>query len=131
MARLRPRIVVVESAYYQQEPQGPVVVESRFSRWLESDNPPVIRRSNATSEWSTLCWLEPVDSCSLLIIQNLESPQSFARCLDIGLHVGGVVYSFASLRPGEALRFCPTKLPSLRIRSYGEAARYMAALLPT
>src|SRR6185312_8298003 len=67
----RARLGLVCTVYHQQPGNEPISAESRFSRWLESEEQPYLRKLVIGEEWTLLdCgWLEDV---GMLLLRNEE-----------------------------------------------------------
>ncbi len=153
------RIIVVEMVYHQSIEDQPTALETRFARWLSTDEQPYgPRRAKATSEWQPLDlgWIE---EASMILLSNLEGqglqkqPTDAERLvmsqavLEVGMVVAegssrsrtmfsgplqaerGVI-PFCSVPPGETARFSPLNLGQMRVRSRGTSTRFSVTLLP-
>ncbi len=141
-----PRIVVVESVYHQQEPDPATMVESRFSRFLTSEDSPLVRRTTIGEEWAHLSCAGIETQGSMLVIQNLEGMvqaripsadekeklNSRVLCLGISLDDGSLdpFVVFATVAPGESIRLSPSNLKDYRIKCMSGKSRYALALFP-
>jgi len=68
------RITVVDSVYWSTEDGQPVQISSRFSRPLESEEQPYIRRITVGEEWQPLD-LGWVGKVGLLVLANEPTPR--------------------------------------------------------
>ncbi len=148
LAQTRGRLVLVESIYHQQPGDPPSAVESRWSRWLTSQEQPYVRRIQATPAWQKIDSGWVGDDCSLLRLSNEEgknhqfipTEEEKERVKGLRLEVGialvegasgeGDVLPFLSIDPGLCCRFCPTQASSLRIRCLGGPCRCNVAVYP-
>jgi hypothetical protein len=120
----KSRIGVVESVYCQQPGDNPISAESRFSRWLNTDEQPYSRKIKVTEEWQPLDW-GWLKKASMLVVVNEEgrflqvqpTPQercdAISKVVEIGIAVcldGGTLnIPFAEILPRESSRFSPCK----------------------
>lgn len=139
----KARIGVVSLVYHQQTGSEPVSVESRFSRWLESDEQPYLRKLTIKEEWTALDggWLKEVGEVFLrndegkFQVQPTDEERAavMARVVEIAV-VEPVVkqrlFVFGRIRPLESLQFEPHDLTSLRLRCVSGTARCTLALFP-
>lgn len=153
------RIIVVEMVYHQSTEEQPTAIETRFARWLDSEEQPFIRRSKVGEEWQPLDtgW---IDTAGLILISNVEGTTTIqqqpsqqeqdsltSRVLEIGLitpepvksnrtmyspHQGPstLIVPFAEIIPGETIRFSPVNLDRMRIRCRNGFGRYSIHVLP-
>lgn len=152
------RIAVVEYVYHQQPDVQPTVTESRFSRWLESQEQPYLRRLTLDQTWRELDfgWLK---QSGMLVLKNEEGrfhvqptkderEDMAARIIEVALFLPGEKNDgsrtmhdtplrkaigpliFAIVRPGESLRFEPHDVGCLRIRTMHGSARCSIMVLP-
>lgn len=133
------RLVVVETVYHQPADAEPTAAESRFGRWLTTDEQPYVRRGRIGEEWQPLvaaeaCWL---DQSSMVVITNQEGgfhlqpteqqqAEMDARVLEVGRE-GSVLLV---VPPGESARFQPWDLTALRVRCRSGEAKYTVAIFP-
>lgn len=136
------RITVVETVYHQTVPDQPTALESRFSRFLASDEQVYVRRLTVGEDWQRLDtgWLKVA---SLLLVSNDEGrgqqvqPTDQERA-DIAARVIEVAhgeYRSAILPdwlipPGESLRGCPASLGNIWLRCRQGVARCTVVLFP-
>lgn len=144
-ARLKSRVVVVEQVYHQQPHGQPVVVESKYTRRLDSDEQPFgPRRIRVGEEWTKpdTGW---VADGGLLCLSNEEgkglavqpSPSERndinSRIVEVCLvdpetgNMGGVWL----VPPGESLRASAASFMGLRIRCRKGSARITFTVIPS
>jgi hypothetical protein len=152
------RLMVVEMLYHQSIEDQPTAFETRFARWLQTDEQPYVRKAKATEEWQPLDtgWLQ---ESSMLLISNVEGtvidrqPSQeeqdalASRILELGLLVSeaapskrtmhsqqgdqqSVVLPFGEIPPGETCRFSPVNLDRILVRCRKRSARYSVTALP-
>lgn len=143
MADIKDRITVVETVYHQSALSGETtVVESRFSRKLETVDQPYKRQLVATEVWTPLefGWLEK--GVSVFVVQNEagkhlqkqpteeEKKEIDQQVLLIGLN-SNVASSLWVIPPGESMRGSIALLsPSLWIRCEKGSAPYILHAYP-
>lgn len=140
------RLTVVESVYYQAFGEDPFGVAHNFSRGLETNEQPYIRKLTATEEWTKLDtgWLE---KCSELVIVNEEGnfphrlPTAEKR-LEISkriIEVGNAIpylddvhcIKTWEIRPKEDMRGCPADLDNIYIRCQSGRAKLTVYIIPS
>lgn len=148
----KARIVVVEKVYHQQDPDPATIVESLFSRFLDSDDSPIIKRTRVGDSWVPLCPKGYDGStASCIVVQNMEGrfnlaqptdaerKEASSRYLEVGICTGRTtmlltvtetVVPFSYIRPGESIRLSPREISELRIRCISGQARYSIAIFP-
>ena len=140
MADPKGEMTVVEQVYYQVSGGQPRLVESRFSRKLESDEQPYERHLKVGVEGAPLdCgWIE---KASQLVITNEEgrnlqvNPTDEEReelqrkVLELGYEDCPV--PLCLIHPGESIRFCPFSLEGLGVHSRFGVIRFTLHLFPT
>lgn len=128
------RLSVVEQVYHQlTEGGGPAVVETRFSRWLETDEQPWRRTAKgedaAGPEWKplNLGWLAggPV---GMIVLRNEAVEKD--RNIWLAVKTANAPEAFARVRPGESVRFEPAGYTDYLARSPDGPARYTLAAIP-
>jgi len=89
-ATTKARFGVVETVYFQQPETIPVAVDSRFTRWLDSEEQPYLRQAKIGQDWQEVDvgWLENLP-VSQLVLRNDEGkfqvqPTSEQRALVMG-----------------------------------------------
>jgi hypothetical protein len=140
----KSRIVIVENVYHQSPNEDPIVVESRFDRWLSTNEQPFIRKMYVEQEWKPLDygW---INNASILVITN-EKDKSIAvrpthsqqellnnRILEVGIiptiedkprdmhspKLDNTPIIFTTIPPGESIRINPPNVKSVVIRCQG------------
>lgn len=141
----RPRMVVVETVYYQVPGESPTSNETRFARQLNTGEQPYLRRGKAGMNWTPLDtgWIQVASSLclrneegrNLTRVPTEEQKLALSRkvlLLGVGDGDGGVV-AFGEVLPGESLRMTPVSLSQLFLRTLTDAeegCRYTLSLLP-
>lgn len=128
----------------EAQPSG---VESRFERWLRSDQQLYERKAKVGPDWKPLPlpgpdWIDPAD-CGMLVLQNLEradgsvipTPEQAAevagRVILVGLKEGDrPPQVFARVNPGESMRLHPVNVFEYVLSCPAGAARYSLTLVP-
>lgn len=113
---VKGRIVVVEQVYHQPVDAPPVLVESKYSRRIDSEEQPFgPRRLRVTEEWQELSagWIEGV---GLLVVSNeegkgLQVQPSESERREIGLRVVELAMFPVPTVPGEAFSPIPWIIP--------------------
>jgi len=152
----KARLGVVETVYLQQPEVQPLTVESRFSRWLDSEEQPYQRRFIVSTSWSPLDlgWLKG-QAVGMLILKNEEGKFQIQptevqreevneRVLELAYHVpqpdpksrtmhdppaDDLYLPFAQIRPGESVRFEPVDPQRIMVRCKKSSTRQAKALL--
>ncbi|KKN23028.1 hypothetical protein LCGC14_0908990 [marine sediment metagenome] len=136
---LKDRLTVVSRAYHQRVGKEPKMVNSAFSRTLESHQQLYQRELEATEEWELLdCgWVE---SAGMLIIQNVEGQglqrnpteeekeASAKKVLQLSYAV--IDGSYWLIPPGESIQAFPSKVTLLYIRSQSGITEYTLTIFP-
>lgn len=127
---------VVCTVYHQQPGSEPVSVDSRFSRWLDTDEQPYLRKLTLAEEWVPLDkgWLEVA---GMLVIRNDEAKDQ-TRIHNPVIEVaivkdnegGNWIVPFAFVRPSESAQFEPVCLDNFRLRCLKGQAKCTLALIP-
>lgn len=156
--RSRPRVTVVEQAYYQSPDDQPRVVETRYSQDLRTDEQPYLRLMKVTEEWKHIDhgWVE---DASWLIITNEEGKvgtviPSREEQLAAANKVVELGWEFAQpdegprtmhsperappppvvgvieINPGTSIRICPKFVRAIRLRCRSGMARVTVNLFP-
>ena len=156
--RSRPRVTVVEQAYYQSPDDQPRCVETRYSQDLETDEQPYLRLMKVPGEWTKLdCgWIE---EASLLILTNEEGrigtvipsreerEASALRVVEVGWEVAAPpegprsmhspertppppIVPVLTVPPGRSIRVTPQLLRAMRLRCRSGMARVTVNLFP-
>lgn len=142
--QIRSRLTVVESIYHQTTGEQPSAVLTRFSRDLESDEQPYVRRRRkATPEWQPVDygWVE---SPAMVVIQNDERRLLRARATNptdeerLAAEAKVIELRFADsshspvwlILPGETMRGSPSPGASLRVRCLAGEAQYNLFVYP-
>lgn len=154
----RPRVTVVEQAYYQSPDDQPRCVETRYSQDLASDEQPYLRLMKVTEEWKPVDhgWIE---EASLLILTNEEGrigtvipsradlEASSMKVIEIGWQLEGPpegprtmhspdrlppppIVPFLVVHPGKSVRVTPQFLRAMRLRCRSGMARATVNLFP-
>lgn len=144
-AKLKSRVVVVEQVYHQQPGGQPTVVESKYTRRLDSDEQPFgPRRIRVTEEWTKLDTGWVVEGGMLCLsneegkIMTVQPSPSERRDIDSRIvevclvdpetgNVGGVWL----VPPGESLRAATASFNGLRIRCRKGSARIVFTVIPS
>lgn len=138
---VKDRLSVVEAVYHTPFGKDPVSTESRFSRWLETDEQPYVRRIKVGPEWRQLDagWLA---AASMLLVANEEGldqtrqptqaelAASVARVVLVGVWAGGEVVPCFRVPPGESMRAEPVSLGAIRLRCEAGEARCVITIYP-
>lgn len=156
--RSRPRVTVVEQAYYQSPDDQPRVVETRYTQDLQSDEQPYLRVMKLTEEWKPIdCgWIE---DASLLILTNEEGrvgtvippreeqDAAALKVVEVGWEVGAPptgprtmhspeipppppIVPCIAVPPGKSVRITPQLLRAMRLRCRSGMARVTVNLFP-
>lgn len=154
----KSQIIVVEMLYHMPLEDQPTCTESRFSRWVMSDEQPYRRVCKVKEDWQgiDIGWL--VDSgVGMLHIENTEGislqtqlteqEQSNLnnRILEVGIAVSEAqqrqrtmhdpvmlqISTFARIPPKESIRFTPLEGATYVIRCRHDTARCIITALPT
>lgn len=139
MADPKSRITVVEQVYHQVSGDQPHLVESKFSRELESDEQPYERHLKVGEEPELLdCgWVKKASQ--LLIINEegrfLQTQPTEAEREELQLKVLEVYFGKLSIDswivpPGESMRACPSSLVGVYLRSRSGILRLTLHALP-
>lgn len=134
---MKNRLIVVDTVFHQGAMEQPTAAESRFARWLDTDEQPCVRKSKVGQDWKPLCdggWLTQVgmlllsnDEGRFLVVPTpKEEKEMAARILDVAQGETAV----ARVRPGESLRFEPVDLQGLRLRCQAGVAKYTVTMIP-
>lgn len=122
----KSRITIVESCYFEQDGEGPVVVENRFSREVEGQDQPYVRNLKIGPEWMPLQygWVEAPGLITItnregedqqLIPTEEQAHQLATRHLDISFREPRMVDQ--RIPPGESCRIFPTENTNIYLRS--------------
>lgn len=139
MAEPPSRVTVVEQVYHQILNGQPHLVESRFSRDLESDEQAYERRLKVGEAGVPLDCGWVTKASQLLIIneegRNLQVNPTDEERKKLSEKVLEVYYvqSLTSpwlVLPGESMRGCPSTLEGLRIRSQSGIIRFTLHVIP-
>lgn len=156
--RSRPRVTVVEQAYYQSPDDQPRVVETRYSQDLQTDEQPYLRLMKVTEEWRHIDhgWVE---DASWLIISNEEGrvgtvipsreEQAAARAkvVELGWEFAPPadgprtmhsperappppIAPVIEIKPGTSIRISPKFVRAIRLRCQSGMARVTVNLFP-
>jgi hypothetical protein len=140
--KVRARLFVVEQVYHQPAGQSPTSVESRFGRWLGSDEQPHLRPMTVGPNWQPLDTGWVGEKVGHIVIANeegksrlrqpteAERQETEAKVVEIGVESDHLVDTFALVRPGETCRFEPAAAGMLRLRCRVGAACCSVAVLP-
>ncbi len=153
----RSRIVVVESVVHQTPGDDPIVVEARFSRWLESGEQPFIRRMYLEQDWRKLeiGWIK---SSSMLMLTNepdmlVVRPSAEVQAIQVEKIIEVAILPqelvtgmprdmhsppraaiqplpFSYILPGESIRICPTDAGSIVLRARAGCIKCNVSLFP-
>lgn len=138
---LKARFVVVDKLYYEMPNTEPIVVDSGFARWLETDEQPYIRRFTVGEQWQAVNtgWLEET---SMLLIENNEErftvnptseekTEAAQKVIEIAFPAGKE-WTEASwlILPGESLRGTPANIKNLWLRCRKGKAKCTITLIP-
>lgn len=131
------RISVVETVYHQPLDGGPTSSEVRFQRILKTDEQPFSRRVllEESKGWVALerGWIE---HASMLLVRNDEDPRKSQAIVEVGMMVNRNEgesrwhVAFASILPGESVRFTPNDLSLLSLRGMCGNAKVYLTLMP-
>ena len=141
MADLRDRVTVVETVYHRQveKQRDPFSTDSRFTRYLETQQQVYQRQLEATEDWQPLdCgWLP---DAGMLLIQNDEGlflPKNLTKEEQKELSQKVIELSFGAgcsgswwVLPGESMRGYPTTTDGLEIRCQKGTAEFTLTLFP-
>lgn len=143
-AYFRSKLTVVETVYHQGANRQPTSTDSRYSRYLETDDQPYSRTVTLDEAWKVLDigWFaerQPL-RVRLLVIQNEEGKYLAIQPTDlerlalkekvVEVSVGGISADWEVL-PGESLRGSPSGDPRrLRLRSRSGKTRCTYTLYP-
>jgi hypothetical protein len=132
-------LTVVCRVYFQQPSAAPLAVESSFSRGVEGEEQPWVRRLSVGKDWQPLDagWL-PLASCLLILNEEgrhwavIPTPeQSQAAAERIVLVAPDDSEVGWKVRPGESMRAEPSDVKKLRLRCLGEgSARVQIIAIP-
>lgn len=156
--RSRPRVTVVEQAYYQSPDDQPRVVETRCSQDLLTDEQPYLRLMKVTEEWHRIDhgWIE---DASWMIVSNEEGrigtvipsreerEASEAKVVELGWEFAAPdegprsmhsppkappppVLGVIEIKPGTSIRIQPKFLRAIRLRCRSGMARVTVNLFP-
>lgn len=135
----RARLTVVEQvAHYAVGSHQPMVVDARYTKFLDSSEDAYRRRLTIGDQWQHIdCgW---VTDCEMLCITNSEgtnfavipSPEERAevdkRIIEVRIGEGLV---FTEIPPGESARLRPVNLSFYEIRSQYQKAKITLTLIP-
>lgn len=132
----RHRMVVVESVYYQKEGEQPTCVESKWSQFLQSDEPPYHRTLKVGKEWQevSLGWAE---DCAMLLLKNeegkfqivpTEEERKAVEALVIQVAIDGTLA--LKVGPGQSARFTSPRGTKLSVRCLTGIARLTVVVFP-
>lgn len=149
---MKSRITVVETVFFEDGQGGkPVSGESRWSKLLDSDEQPFVRRMKVSEHWKPLevGWLS---ACSMLCITNVRARRAFTpteedkesealKVVQLGVkaavetfqpyNVGVAGTPFANIGPGESLRMPAINLSELVIRTLHGEATVLVTIFPS
>lgn len=139
-AKRRPRLSVVQMVYHQQPDGQPTVQEARYSRWLESDEQPYLRRMTVGEEWVALDvgWVE---KAGMLVLRNEGGPPSpvkltpeqkaeaAAKVIEVGF-TEGLTGQVWLIPPGESMAGVPRNAKELRVRCQSGEVKLSVCVLP-
>lgn len=135
---MRPsRITVVDMISFQADGEQPKGVQSRFERWLKSDDDLFTRRIKLTEEWSKLD-TGGVAGVGMLVIENLpvkfavqptneERQAALAKIVELSYRPGPAEWF---ILPGESMRSQPANVDGLWIRCSTGEHRCIVHLFP-
>lgn len=134
----KAHLVVIEQVYYQMMDGGqPTSTELRYTRWLDTDEQPFVRRTKVGSEWTPLetGW---VKRASLLVLHNegeereqgIPSPTMKAELASRVIEVRFNGITVAVIRPGESMRLEPVCLKYVVLRCQKGTTRLTVTLIP-
>lgn len=143
----KARLAVMETVYAMAATGAvhSLPAETRFSRWLESDEPPYLRPEfKVGTEWVELDlgWIEHLSAVGMLSLLNKlpvwqvqptpeQRTEAEARIIEIGVPVtDGMLMPMIVVRPGESCRFEPSGMVPLWIRSRADGARLTIVVIP-
>lgn len=126
-------LTIVDTIYYQQGGDSTVSADSRYTRWMDSEEQHYNRQLKIGMEWEKLNvgW---ISDCGMLMIKNREGTNQKVhpseeekedtanKVLEIGVvlpelpEVPSKTIPFAIVLPGESLRFHPYKVGNLYVR---------------
>lgn len=136
---MRNRVAVVETVYFQAHGEQPLPpIESRYYRWLNSEEQPYNRNLKLTETWTRLDmgWL---GDAGLLVIHNvperLQTQPTDKERLAMANKVIELTYDTANpewvILPGESLRAHPTRAKDLFIRCRSGECRAYINVIPS
>lgn len=140
---MRPRITVVQQIYHQVQGNDPTVLDGGFTRWLDSDEQPFLRKCKASEGWQKLevGWIEQAGQ--LTIVNGAGKPHNFVqpseeekkaeglKVLEVGIEVDGNVVPCWQVPPGENLRAMPLcELSRIMVRCRQGEVRFSVFLIP-
>ena len=139
MAEPQSRVTVVEQVYHQILNEQPHLVESRFSRGLQSDEQAYERRLKVDEGGMPLdCgWL--TEASQLLIIneegRNLQVIPTDEERKELAKKVLEIFFGDRPdncwlVPPGESMRACSNTLHALKIRSQSGTIRFTLHVIP-
>lgn len=132
------RLTVVESVYYQQPGADSVQIEAGYTYFVQENEQIFKRITFADVDWKPLetGW---VKKASCVVIQNVHQVETRRKlteeeALDASKHLIQVRFEdsqhWFELRVKESMRFKPSDVSKLLIRSAYELTRYTAYLIP-
>ena len=138
----RCRFGVIGQTFQQLPGKPALVVESRFMRWLDSEEQAYQRTLVLTEEWKQLevGWLSD-DGIARLVIKNdegrflttptEEEKQAMAeRVVEVGISQVYGYRAYFRIRPGEDLQSEPTNASNLYLRSTKGKVRCTITAIP-
>lgn len=145
--RVKNRVTVVDTVYWQPVDSEPVAIPSRFYREVSCEEQVYQGKFKVTPQWVEIktWWLKTV---GMLTLRNEEGyfPQvqptgqerqrAESLILEVGLLVDidnsreEKVIPFARILPRESLRLHPSSVQHLRVRCPGGVARVHVCLIP-
>lgn len=146
----RCHLTVIDTIIHQLPDESAIPVDSRYTRWLTTDEQHSSRQKKIGEEWEPLdigSWLH---SCGMLMIKNREGGRKLvnpsieqqekerARIVEVAvIYVEPQEYVsfdnpvvFAKILPGESLRIHPTNISDLRIRCQSGQCRVSIDAFP-
>lgn len=141
----QPRITIVSSVYHQipgDKTSGPP--QSKYYRWLESDEQPYSRTVKVGIEWEPIDtgWLKDKEHSLLVITNSLkrlpsrkptpeEEAEFYSHVLEIGwIEQDNSVTPIGYIPVGEDIRISPLNMHRYRIRSQTPDGKYSIFLVP-
>lgn len=136
------RVTVVETVHHQLPDAEPATVETRFQRWLESDEQLYRRTLRVGAEWTPIDtgWVE---SPAVLLLRNdremfavqpteEEKTMAAGKVLEIGVRLDGAdaVVPLFAVHPGHSFRAEPLAVKSLRVRCRVGSTKCTVAAVP-